>query len=51
MESNPSQEESSTHEETSSDQGQDQEVIFHPSHAQQVILSMFMPYTEGPKVN
>ena len=50
MENNPSQEESSTHEESSSDQEQDQEVTFNPSHAPRVIPSMFMPYIKGPNL-
>ena len=51
MENNPSQEESSTHEESSSDKEQDQEVTFNPSHVQQIVSSMFMPYIEGPKMD
>ena len=51
MENNQSQEELSTHEESSSEQEQDQEVTFHPSHVQQVIPSMFMPYIEDHKMD
>ena len=38
-------------EESSSDQEQNQEVTFIPSHAEQFIPSMFMPYIEGPKMD
>ena len=51
MENNPSQEELRTHEESSSDQEQDQEVNFNPFHTQQIIPSIFMPYIEGPKMD
>ena len=51
MENNPSQDESSTQKDSSSDQEHDQEVIFDPSHAQQAIPSMFMPNIEDPKMN
>ena len=51
MENIPTQEESSTNEESSSEQEQDQEVTFHPYHAQQVFPSIFMPYVEGPKMD
>ena len=51
MKNNQSQEELSTHEESSSEQEQDQEVTFHPSHVSKVIPSMFMPYIEGPKMD
>ena len=44
MENNPSQDKASTHEESSSDHEQDQEVILNQSYVQQVISSMFMPY-------
>ena len=47
MENNPSQDEVSTHKESSPDQ----EVIVNQSHVQQVMQSMFMPYIEGPKVD
>ena len=44
------QEDSSTHEESSSsDQEQDQEVFLQPSQVQ-VVPNMFMPYIEGPKM-
>ena len=49
MENNQNQEEFSTYKESSSEQ--DQEVIFHPSHVQQVIPGMFMSYIEGPKMD
>ena len=48
MEYNPSQDEASTHEESSSEQENDQEVTFIQPNMQQVIASMFMPYIEGP---
>ena len=51
MKNNPSQDESSTHEESSSEQENDQEVMFNPSHVQQVIPSMFVPYIEGPNMD
>ena len=51
MENNPSQDEASTHDESSSDQEQDQEVTVNQSHVQQVVPSMFMPYIEGPKMD
>ena len=45
------QDESSAHEEsTSSDQEQDPEVFIQPSKAQ-LLPNMFMPYTEGPKMD
>ena len=51
MENPPSQEESSTHDESSSYQENDQEVILIKSHVQQHVPSMFMPYIEGPKMD
>ena len=51
MENNPSQDEASTHEESSSEQENDQEVTFNQAHVQQVIPSMFKPYIEGPEMN
>ena len=53
MENNPSQDEASTHEESSLEQENDQEVIsyFDIAHAQQVIPGIFMPYIQGPKVD
>ena len=36
---------------SSLDQEPDPEVSFHPSKAQQVIINMFMPYIEGPKMD
>ena len=51
MENNSSQDEADTHDESSSDQEQDQEVILKQSHVQQVVPSMFMPYIEGPKID
>ena len=51
MENNPSQDEPSTHEESSSEQEIDQEVTFNPAHVEQVISSMFVPYIVGPKVD
>ena len=48
MDNSQGQEASSTHEESSSSEGeQDQEVTFQPSQAQ-LIPNMFMPYIEGP---
>ena len=46
MENNPSQDEADTHEESSSEQVKDQEVILNPPHVQQVFPNMFMPYIE-----
>ena len=51
MENNPSQDEASTHEESSSDQEQNQEVILNQSHIQQVVASMFIPCIEDPKMD
>ena len=51
MENNPSQDEASTHEESSSEQENNQEITFSQAHVQQVIPSMFMPYIEGPEMN
>ena len=51
MENNPSQDEASTHDYSSSNQEQGQEVILNQSHVQQVVPSMFMPYIEGPKID
>ena len=45
------QEESSTHEESPGfDQEQDPKVFFQPPKAQ-VVTNMFLPYTEGPKMD
>ena len=45
------QDKSSIHEESSSsDQEQDPEVFLQPSQTQ-VVLNMFMPYIEGPKMD
>ena len=45
------QEESSANEEfPSTDQEQNPEVFFHPPQAQ-VVLNMFMPHVEGPKID
>ena len=51
MENNPSQDESSTQEESGLEQENDQEVTLNPSHVQQVIPSMFIPYIEGPNMD
>ena len=51
MENNPRQDEASTHDDSSSDQENDQEVILNQSHVQQVVPSIFMPYIEGPKID
>ena len=51
MENNASQDEASTHDESSSDHKIDQEVILNQSHVQQVVPSMFMPYIGGPKMD
>ena len=51
MKNNPSQDKSSTHEESSSEQENDQEITFNQAYVQQAIPSMFMPYIEGPKIN
>ena len=48
---NPSQDDSSTNGDSSSEQENDQEVTFNTYHMQQVISSMFMPYLEGPKID
>ena len=51
MDNSQGQEDSSNHEDSSSsEQEQDQEVTFQPSQAQ-VISNIFMPYTEGPKMD
>ena len=51
MDNSQCQEDSSAHEElSSSEQEQDQELIFQPSQAQ-VIPNMLMPYIEGPKMD
>ena len=47
VESNPSQDEASTHVESSSDQENDQEVIVHQSHIQQAVPSMRVPGWTG----
>ena len=36
---------------TISDQVSDPEASFHPSRSPQAISNMFMPYTEGPKMD
>ena len=46
---NGSEEEASSDQEI--DQEPDPEVTFHPARAQQAILSMFKPYTEGPMMD
>ena len=51
IKNNPSQDVASTHEETSSEHKNDQEVTFNQAHVQQGIPSMFMPYIEGPKMD
>ena len=51
IENNPSQDEANIHEESSSEQENDQEVIVNQAHAQQVIPSMFAPDIEGPKMD
>ena len=51
IENNPSQDESSTHEDSSSEQENDQDVTFNPSHVQQIFPRMFMPYIEGSKMD
>ena len=51
MDSNSSQDGASTHDESSSDQEEDQEVILYQPHVQQVVPSMFMPYIGGPKMD
>ena len=51
MEHNPSQDEASTHDESSSDQENDQEVILKQLYVQQIVPSMFIPYIEGPNMN
>ena len=43
MKNNLSQDEASTHAESSSDQECDQKVILNQSHIQQVVQCMFMP--------
>ena len=43
IKNNPSQVEASTHEDSSSEQENDQEVTFNQAHVQQVIPNMFMP--------
>ena len=50
MENNPNQDEASTHEESSSGQEPDQEVILNQSHVKQGVPSMFMTYIKGPKM-
>ena len=51
VENNPSQDQARTHDESSSDQEYDQEVIVDHYHIQQAVPSMFMPYIEGPKMD
>ena len=51
MENNPRQDEPSTHEESSSEHGNESEINFNLFHVQQVISSIFTPYIEGPKMN
>ena len=50
IDSNQTEEDSSAHEESSSEQEEDKEVFLQPSQAQ-LILNMFMPYLEGPKMD
>ena len=42
---------SSQDEHSSSDQEPNPEITFHPSKQPQPVPSMFMPYTEGPKMD
>ena len=42
VENNPSQDDASTHEESSSDQENDQEVVLNQSHVQQAMQNMFV---------
>ena len=51
MENNSSQDEASIYEESSSEQENDPEVNFNQSEVQQVIPSMFIPYSEGSKMD
>ena len=51
MENNPSQDATRTHDESSSDQENDQKVILTQSHVQQVVPSNFVLYIKGPKMN
>ena len=44
IDNNPSQDEPSTHEDSSSEHENDPEVNFNPSHVQHVIPSKFLPY-------
>ena len=50
-ENNPSQDQATPQDESSSDQEQDYEVILNQPLVQQVVPSMFMPYIEGPKMD
>ena len=50
VENNPSQDEASTHDESSSNQENGQEVVLNRSQVQQAVPIMFMPYIEGPKM-
>ena len=51
VENNPSQDEANTHDESSSDQEQDQEAILNQCYVQQIVPGIFMPYIEGPKMD
>ena len=51
MENNPSQDEASTHDQSSSDQENVQKVILNQSYVQQAVPSMLMPYIDGPKMD
>ena len=50
VKNNPSQDEASIHDKSSSDQEIDHEVIVDQSHVQQAVSSMFITYIEGPKM-
>ena len=51
IKNNLSQDEASTKEESRSEQENDQEVNLNQGHVQQLIVMMFMPYIEGPKID
>ena len=51
VENNQSQDEASTHDESRSEEENNQEVVLDQSHIQQSMPSMFMPYIEGPKID
>ena len=51
MENNASQDETNTHEESWSDQENDQEVILNQSNVQQVVPSMFMQWVINNSCN